>query len=74
MNFKKQLWPHGRSVMPKEEAVKYCNTIVDLIKKKRDEMICGADVPLLGARAFLDELEYKMIKEKLRREIIEDNE
>ena len=75
MNFKKQLWPHGRSVMPKEEAVEYCNTIVDLIKKKRDEMICGsADVPLLGARAFLDELEYKMIKEKLRREIIEDNE
>ncbi len=73
MNFKKQLLPHGRFTMPKEKAVKYCDTIVDLIKKKRDEMIGGsADVPLKEARIFLDELQYKMIKEKMKREILED--
>jgi hypothetical protein len=36
-------------------------------------MIGGsADVPLKEARIFLDELQYKMIKEKMRREILED--
>ena len=34
----------------------------------------GTEIIHKEARTFLDELQYKMIKEKLRREIVEDNE
>ena len=73
MNFKKQKTWDGKDILPVETAIEYCDKIVEQIKQLRDEMI-GAEIIHKEARTFLDELQYKMIKEKLRREIVEDNE
>lgn len=74
MNHKKQLAGAG-TPMSVDMAVCFSKTLVEKIKELKDKLIEDGDYGVNGAAAlFLDEIKAKILKFKITKEIIEENE
>lgn len=74
MNYKKQLDGFGEP-LPAERAIKFSKVFVEKIKDLKDELIADNDYGVNSAAAlFLDEIKAKILKFKITKEIIEENE
>lgn len=74
MNYKKQLDGFGEPLLA-ERAIKFSKVFVEKIKDLKDELIADNDYGVNSAAAlFLDEIKAKILKFKITKEIIEENE
>ena len=68
MNYKKQLDREGNP-LSREDAIELCDTYCKLVKDVKDAAVIGEDEVNPDAWKFLREMQARIIKEKLRREM-----
>lgn len=73
MNYKKQLDVEGHP-LSRENAIELCDTYCKLVKDVKDAAVTDEDEVNPGAKIFLRTLQAALIKEKLRRELINEED